>query len=103
MVLKYVVDFLQKSAGDKGVHPTGIEIRYGEDALKMLDRFVIRRLAALKTINGLPVSFPEKPGALPRTVCFDLVAEDGGGHYCVTPEILNDSMSWASGTGEDAP
>lgn len=58
--------------------PKAFEITFGEDAMEILGRDVLRSIFAVTALDGVPVSFPEEPGRRPLLVEFKLLVEDGG-------------------------
>lgn len=75
---------------DRNDEPTHVEITFGPLSLEALDRQVLAKITRYTSIAGLPVSFPEEPGAAPRAVTITVYANDWKATHLVTPELLND-------------
>lgn len=65
----------------QGLMPSAIEVRFGEGALEEVAPSVLRELAKVTKMFGLPVRFPEEHGQTPLLVDITVRSEDPkGGH-----------------------
>lgn len=68
-----------------------IEILFGDGAMKILGRDLLRQLTAVTTFHGVPVAFPEKPGLWPAFLDVKVLSPRGGAQACIPAEIVLES------------
>lgn len=65
-----------------------LEILFGLGSIEQVGRAAMAELMTLREINGLPVSYPERPGPMPGAVLVRIVADDGAYDLVVLPDVV---------------